>query len=106
MGLIGDFFADFAQRAITWVLETTAAMIVVVIGWILDSPDGALGAPAMRAMIDQGIAVGRYVLPLMLLFGVIRLGAFVRRLGYEREFRDTFRHHPARRRHRYRLAAR
>lgn len=74
MGFIGDFFADLAQRAITWVLETTVAMIVVVIGWILDSPDGALSAPAMRAMIDQGIAVGRYVLPLMLLFGVIQAG--------------------------------
>lgn len=74
MRFIGDFLADLAQRAITWMLETTVAMIVVVIGWILDSPDGALGAPAMRAMIDQGIAVGRYVLPLMLLFGVIQAG--------------------------------
>ena len=74
MGFVGDFFADLAGQAITWLLETTVAMIVVIIGWILDSPDGVLAAPAMRAMIAQGIAVGRYVLPLMLLLGVIQAG--------------------------------
>jgi len=74
MGFVGDFFADLAGQAITWLLETTVAMIVVVIGWILDSPDGVLAAPAMRGMIAQGIAVGRYVLPLMLLLGVIQAG--------------------------------
>lgn len=74
MGFVGDFFADLAGQVITWLLETTVAMIVVVIGWILDSPDGVLAAPAMRGMIAQGIAVGRYVLPLMLLLGVIQAG--------------------------------
>jgi hypothetical protein len=49
-------------------------MIGVVISWILDSPEGALEAPAMQAMIGQGIAVGRYVLPLMVLLGVIQAG--------------------------------
>ena len=68
------FFADLAGQAITWVLETTVAMIVVVIGWILDSPEGAMTAPAMQGMIGQGIAVGRYVLPLMLLLGLIQVG--------------------------------
>ena len=74
MGFVGDFFADLAGQVIIWLLETTVAMIVVVIGWILDSPDGVLAAPAMRGMIAQGIAVGRYVLPLMLLLGVIQAG--------------------------------
>lgn len=74
MGFIGDFFADLARQAIIWVLETTVAMIVVVIGWILDSPDGAMATPAMQGMIGQGIAVGRYVLPLMLLLGLIQAG--------------------------------
>ena len=74
MGFIAELFGDLAGRAITWMLETTAAMISVVIGWILDSPDGALSAPAMRSMIQQGIAVGRYVVPLMLLLGVIQAG--------------------------------
>lgn len=74
MGFIGDFFADIAKAAITWILETTVAMIVVVINWILDSPDGTLGAPALQGMIAQGIAVGRYVLPLMLLLGLIQAG--------------------------------
>lgn len=78
MGFIGDwitgFFADLAEAAITWVLETTVAMITVVIGWILASPQGTLEAPAMRAMIGQGIAVGRYVLPVMLLLGLIQAG--------------------------------
>lgn len=71
---MGGLFADLAKEVIIWVLETTAAMIVVVIGWILDSPDGALATPAMAGMIDQGIAVGRYVLPLMLLLGLIQAG--------------------------------
>ena len=62
------------RAAITWILETTVAMIVVVITWILDSPDGALSAPALQGMIAQGIAVGRYVLPLMLLLGLIQVG--------------------------------
>ena len=78
MGFIGDwisdFFADLAKAAITWILETTVAMIVVVIRWILDSPDGTLGAPALQGMLAQGIAVGRYVLPLMLLLGLIQAG--------------------------------
>lgn len=74
MGFVGDFFADLAGQVITWLLETTVAMIVVVIGWILDSPDGVLAAPAMRGMIAQGIAVGRYVLPLMMLLGIIQAG--------------------------------
>ena len=78
MGFIGDlvegFFAELARQAITWLLDTTVAMIVVVIGWILNSPDGTLQAPAMQAMIGQGIAVGRYVLPLMLLLGLIQAG--------------------------------
>lgn len=74
MGFIGDFFADLARQAITWVLETTVAMIVVVIGWILDSPDGAMATPGMQGMIAQGISVGRYVLPLMLLLGLIQAG--------------------------------
>ena len=78
MEVIGDwitgFFADLAQAAITWILETTVAMIVVVINWILDSPDGTLEAPALQGMIGQGIAVGRYVLPLMLLLGLIQVG--------------------------------
>lgn len=74
MGFIGDFFADLARQAITWLLETTVAMIVVVIGWILDSPDGAMATPAMQGMIAQGVAVGRYVLPLMLLLGLIQAG--------------------------------
>ena len=71
---VSDFFADLAGAAITWILETTVAMIVVVIGWILDSPDGTLQAPALQGMIAQGIAVGRYVLPLMLLLGLIQAG--------------------------------
>lgn len=74
MGFAEDFFADLAGRVVTWLLETTVAMIVLVIGWILDSPDGALNAPAMQTMIGQGVAVGRYVLPLMLLLGVIQAG--------------------------------
>ncbi|MGH8945120.1 MAG: hypothetical protein ACRDVL_03110 [Acidimicrobiia bacterium] len=74
MGFIGDFFAELANQVVAWVIQTTAAMIGVVIGWILDSPDGALEAPAMQAMISQGIAVGRYVLPMMILLGVIQAG--------------------------------
>lgn len=74
MGFAGDFLAELAGQVITWVIETTAALIGVVIGWILDSPDGALEADAMRAMIGQGVAVGRYVLPLMVLLGVIQAG--------------------------------
>ena len=74
MGFTGDFFADLATQAVTWMLDATVSMIAVVIGWILDSPDGALNAPAMQSMIGQGIAIGRYVVPLMLLFGVIQAG--------------------------------
>jgi hypothetical protein len=74
MGFVADFFAELAEQVVTWVIQTTAAMIGVVIGWILDSPDGALSAPALQAMIGQGIAVGRYVLPLMVLLGVIQAG--------------------------------
>ncbi|GBE23216.1 hypothetical protein BMS3Bbin01_02600 [bacterium BMS3Bbin01] len=74
MGFTGDLFADLATQAVTWMLDATVSMIVVVIGWILDSPDGALNAPAMQSMIGQGIAIGRYVVPLMLLFGVIQAG--------------------------------
>lgn len=71
---MGGFLAELAGQVVSWVIETTAAMIGLVIGWILDSPDGALEATAMRAMIGQGIAVGRYVLPLMVLLGVIQAG--------------------------------
>jgi len=74
MGFTGDFFADLAAQAVTWMLDTTVSMITIVIGWILDSPDSALSAPAMQSMIGQGIAIGRYVVPLMLLFGVIQAG--------------------------------
>lgn len=74
MGFVGGFLAELAGRVIGWVIETTAAMIGVIIGWILDSPDGALEASAMQTMIRQGLAVGRYVLPLMVLLGVIQAG--------------------------------
>lgn len=74
MGFLEGFFVDLANRVVLWIIETTAALITTVIGWILDSPDGALSAPAMQAMINQGIAVGRYVLPLMILLGVIQAG--------------------------------
>ena len=74
MGFVGSFLAELAGQVIGWVIETTAAMIGVIIGWILDSPDGALEATAMQAMIGQGVAVGRYVLPLMILLGVIQAG--------------------------------
>ncbi|MGH8915197.1 MAG: hypothetical protein ACRDZM_11870 [Acidimicrobiia bacterium] len=74
MGFLGGFLADLAGQVIGWVIETTAAMIGMIIGWILDSPDGALEASAMQAMIRQGLAVGRYVLPLMVLLGVVQAG--------------------------------
>lgn len=74
MGFVEDFFAELAHQTVIWILETTVAMIVVVIGWILDSPDAAMATPAMQGMIAQGIAVGRYVLPLMLLLGLIQAG--------------------------------
>jgi len=74
MGFVGGFLAELAGQVIGWVIETTAAMVGVIIGWILDSPDGALEASAMQAMIRQGLAVGRYVLPLMVLLGVIQAG--------------------------------
>ncbi len=71
---MGGFLSELAGQVIGWLIETTAAMIGMVIGWILDSPDGALEADAMRAMIGQGMAVGRYVLPLMVLLGVVQAG--------------------------------
>jgi hypothetical protein len=74
VGFVGGFLAELAGQVIGWVIETTAAMIGMIIGWILDSPDGALEASAMQAMIRQGLAVGRYVLPLMVLLGVIQAG--------------------------------
>lgn len=74
MGFLGGFLAELAGQIIGWVIETAAAMIGMIIGWILDSPDGALEASAMQAMIRQGIAVGRYVLPLMVLLGVVQAG--------------------------------
>lgn len=74
MDFLGGLFSDLAAQVVRWVIETTAAMIGMIIGWILDSPDGALEASAMQAMIRQGLAVGRYVLPLMVLFGVIQAG--------------------------------
>jgi hypothetical protein len=74
MGFLGGFLGELDGHVIGWVIEATAAMIGMVIGWILDSPDGALEASTMRVMIGQGIAVGRYVLPLMILLGVIQVG--------------------------------
>jgi hypothetical protein len=74
MGFLGELFSDLAAEVVGWVIETTAAMIGMIIGWILDSPDGALEASAMQTMIRQGIAVGRYVLPIMVLLGVIQAG--------------------------------
>lgn len=74
MGFLEGFLGDLAGQVIGWLIETTAAMIGMIVGWILDSPDGALEASAMRAMIGQGIAVGRYVLPLMILLGVVQAG--------------------------------
>jgi hypothetical protein len=73
-GFLGGLFSDLAAQVVRWVIETTAAMIGMIIGWILDSPDGVLEASAMQAMIRQGIAVGRYVLPIMVLLGVIQAG--------------------------------
>lgn len=74
MGFVGDFLGEIADQVVAWLIETTAAMIGVVVGWILDSPDGALQAPAMLSMIRQGVLIGRYVLPLMVLLGVIQAG--------------------------------
>jgi len=74
MDFLGGVFSDLAAQVVQWVIETTAVMIGMVIGWILDSPEGALKASAMQAMIGQGVAVGRYVLPLMILLGVIQAG--------------------------------
>ena len=74
MGFVGGFLSDLADQVIGWVIETTAGMIGLILSWILDSPDGALEAGAMQAMIRQGVAVGRYVLPLMILLGVIQAG--------------------------------
>jgi hypothetical protein len=71
---MSGLFADLAEQVIGWVIQTTAAMIGVVIGWILDSPDGALTSGAVGSMIDQGITVGRYLVPLMLLLGVMQVG--------------------------------
>lgn len=71
---MSGLFADLAEQVIGWVIQTTAAMIGVVIGWILDSPDGALTSSAVGSMIDQGITVGRYLVPLMLFLGVVQVG--------------------------------
>ena len=71
---MGGLFADLAEQVIGWVIQTTAAMIGIVIGWILDSPDGALTSDAVGSMIAQGITVGRYLVPLMLLLGVVQVG--------------------------------
>jgi hypothetical protein len=74
MDFLGGLFSDLAAQVVRWVIETTAAMIAMIVGWILDSPEGALEASAMQSMIRQGIAVGRYVLPIMVLLGVIQAG--------------------------------
>lgn len=67
-------FGDLAGQVIAWVIEACAEMIGLVLSWVLDSPDGALDAHAIRSMIGQGVTVGRYLLPLMLLLGVIQAG--------------------------------
>ena len=69
---MSGWFSDLAEQAIGWLVTTAADMIVLLIDWILASPDGALSAPAMTAMIGQGVTVGRYLLPLMLMLGVIQ----------------------------------
>jgi len=71
---MGDILTSVADGVLNWLVETAAGMIGMILGWILDSPDGLLDAPAMRGMIDQALTVGRYLLPLMLLLGVIQAG--------------------------------
>ena len=71
---MSGLFAELAGQVIEWILVSCAEMIGLVLSWILDSPDGALSADAVVSMIGQGIAVGRYLLPLMLLLGVIQAG--------------------------------
>jgi hypothetical protein len=72
--MVAGFFADLIGQVVTWLIEATAEMIGMVLGWILDSPHAALDATAVGSMIGQGLVVGRYLLPLMLLLGVIQAG--------------------------------
>lgn len=67
-------FAGLADQVTGWVIETAAAMVGTVLSWVLDSPDGALTSRAVGAMVGQGMAVGRYLLPLTLLLGVVQVG--------------------------------
>lgn len=50
MGFEGGFLAELAGQVISWVIETTAAMIGMIIGWILD-PSVATAPVGLKGMI-------------------------------------------------------
>ena len=70
--MVAGMFEGLVAQVVEWLVETTAEMITMVLDWILASPQSAMSADTIRALIGQGVVVGRYLLPLMLLLGVIQ----------------------------------
>lgn len=70
--MVAGMFEGLVAQVVEWLVETTAEMITMVLDWILASPQSVMSADTIRALIGQGVVVGRYLLPLMLLLGVIQ----------------------------------